>query len=142
MLLLHYLLVGLQFWLVATVSGTNFPRWQTEFVSIQDGSFQLNGKHVALHITLHQPANLHRRPFRFYGTNAYWLHMTTDADMDFTLHNIAAVNFSVVRTWAFNDVASVPASGPYFQVLNIQHVVPQYFLIDVLGPARWWQCDN
>jgi len=54
--------------------------------------------------------------FRFYGTNAYWLQMTTDADMDLTFHDIATANFRVVRTWAFNDVSSKPSSGPYFQV--------------------------
>ena len=57
------------------------------------------------------------RHFRFYGTNAYWAHVTTDADMDLTFHDIATVaGFNVVRTWAFNDVTSKPASGPYFQV--------------------------
>jgi hypothetical protein len=55
--------------------------------------------------------------FRFYGTNAYWLQMTTDDDMDYTFHEIAKANFKVVRTWAFNDVPSKPSSGPYFQVL-------------------------
>jgi mannan endo-1,4-beta-mannosidase len=46
--------------------------------------------------------------------------MTTDADMDLTLHEIAIANFSVVRTWAFNDVAYTPSSGPYFQVFDIR----------------------
>jgi mannan endo-1,4-beta-mannosidase len=55
--------------------------------------------------------------FRFYGTNAYWLQMATDADMDLTFHDIATANFRVVRTWAFNDVLSKPSSGPYFQVM-------------------------
>ena len=56
--------------------------------------------------------------FRFYGTNAYWLQMTTDADMDLTFHDIATANFRVVRTWAFNDVSSKPSSGTYFQVMR------------------------
>jgi hypothetical protein len=60
--------------------------------------------------------DLVRSFFRFYGTNAYWLQMTTDADMDLTFHDIATANFRVVRTWGFNDVPSKPSSGPYFQV--------------------------
>jgi mannan endo-1,4-beta-mannosidase len=55
-------------------------------------------------------------PLRFYGTNAYWLHMVSDEDLDTTLHDIAAADFTVVRTWAFNDVTHKPASGTYFQV--------------------------
>jgi mannan endo-1,4-beta-mannosidase len=42
--------------------------------------------------------------------------MMTDDDIDATFHDIAAAGFSVVRTWAFNDVPSKPDSGPYFQV--------------------------
>jgi len=61
-------------------------------------------------------ADIVRSFFRFYGTNAYWLQMTSDADMDLTFHDIAIANFKVVRTWAFNDVHSKPSSGPYFQV--------------------------
>jgi hypothetical protein len=53
---------------------------------------------------------------RFYGTNAYWLQMLSDRDLDLTLHDIAKSNFTVVRTWAFNDVAQKPSSGTYFQV--------------------------
>ena len=45
--------------------------------------------------------------------------MTTDADLDLTFHDIATAGFNVVRTWAFNDVTSKPASGPYFQVFEI-----------------------
>lgn len=57
-----------------------------------------------------------RRPYYFYGTNAYWLQMTSDADMDRTFHDIATAGFQVVRTWAFNDVSKKPPSGTYFQV--------------------------
>jgi mannan endo-1,4-beta-mannosidase len=42
--------------------------------------------------------------------------MTTDEDMDKTFHDISTAGFQVVRTWAFNDVAQIPASGTYFQV--------------------------
>ena len=57
------------------------------------------------------------RVYRFYGTNAYWLQMATDYDIDLTFHDIATTAFRVVRTWAFNDVPRKPASGTYFQVL-------------------------
>lgn len=45
--------------------------------------------------------------------------MTTDDDIDFTFRSIAAAGLNVVRTWAFNDVLTEPASGPYFQVCFI-----------------------
>lgn len=56
------------------------------------------------------------RFFSFYGTNAYWVHMATDDDIDLTFRSIASAGFKVVRTWAFNDVSIKPVSGPYFQV--------------------------
>ena len=56
------------------------------------------------------------RYFRFYGTNAYWAHMTTDEEMDRIFHDIATIGIRIVRTWAFNDVSCKPKSGPYFQV--------------------------
>ena len=55
--------------------------------------------------------------WRFYGTNAYWLQMATDADIDLTFHDIAKIGMRVVRLWAFNDVPSKPSSGTYLQVL-------------------------
>ena len=68
-------------------------------------------------MTIVLSANVIRSVFRFYGTNAYWLQMATDNDIDLTFHDIATTDFRVVRTWAFNDVPSKPSSGPYFQVL-------------------------
>jgi len=44
--------------------------------------------------------------------------MTTDEDMDKTFHDISTAGFQVVRTWAFNDVAQIPASGTYFQIVE------------------------
>jgi len=87
--------------LLATSTGL-MPRWnQTGFVSVKDAQFQLNGL-----------------PYRFYGTNAYWVQMTTDDDMERVFHDIATAGLQVVRTWAFNDVADKPSSGTYFQILN------------------------
>ena len=70
--------------------------------------------------------------FRFYGTNAYWLQMASDADMDLTFHDIAAAKFRVVRTWAFNDVPSKPSSGTYFQVLLNRF----FFLSPLFDPGK------
>ncbi|KDQ53311.1 glycoside hydrolase family 5 protein [Jaapia argillacea MUCL 33604] len=61
---------------------------------------------------------LDSRTFRHYGTNAYWLNMVTDEDLDFTFLSIAGAGYTVVRTWAFNDVSQKPASGTYFQILQ------------------------
>jgi len=100
---LLYLVLILQCWLTAglTLVGRNNS---SGFVSVQGSRFQLDGK-----------------LFLFYGTNVYWAHMTTDADLDLTFHDIATAGFNVVRTWAFDDVPSKPASGPYFQILNGGH---------------------
>jgi len=43
------------------------------------------------------------RPFRFVGTNAYWLPtLHTDCDIDYTLGNMSSAGVKVVRVWAFN----------------------------------------
>ena len=68
------------------------------------------------------------RVYRFYGTNAYWLQMATDYDIDLTFHDIATTAFRVVRTWAFNDVPRKPASGTYFQVLLSCYCFAQSFV--------------
>ena len=53
------------------------------------------------------------RPFKFIGTNAYWLaSLNTDADINNTIHDIASRGISVIRTWAFNGTRIAPSS-PY-----------------------------
>lgn len=43
------------------------------------------------------------RPFRFVGTNAYWLPaLNSDDDIDTVLAGMAAEGITVVRLWAFN----------------------------------------
>jgi hypothetical protein len=110
---LHMALLFMIVFQLLVVAGTELKRWDTctkqkrwsndtdtsGFVTAQDGEFQLDG-----------------RIYRFYGTNAYWLQMLSDEDMDRTFHDIAAAKYQVVRTWAFNDVAQKPPSGTYFQV--------------------------
>jgi mannan endo-1,4-beta-mannosidase len=94
------LVVILQFWITAATSLVARNN-STGFVSVSGGRFSLDGS-----------------LFRFYGTNAYWLQMSTDDDIDFTFHEIATAGYRVVRTWAFNDVSSQPSSGTYFQILE------------------------
>jgi len=72
------------------------------FVTTRNGQFFVNGS-----------------VFKFVGTNAYWLHaLNTDQDIDNTLAAIRAANFTVVRTWAFNDVATIPENGTWFQHIS------------------------
>jgi mannan endo-1,4-beta-mannosidase len=91
----------LQFW-IALASRTDLTaRWNSGFVTVSGGRFQLSGS-----------------LWRFYGTNAYWLQMSTNDDIDLTFHTLATSGFRVVRAWAFNDVSSKPSSGTYFQILQ------------------------
>ncbi|RDB21378.1 Mannan endo-1,4-beta-mannosidase A [Hypsizygus marmoreus] len=74
----------------------------SDFVTVRDGQFFVNGS-----------------SFRFVGTNAYWLHtLNTEQDIDNTLANISAAGFTVVRTWAFNDVETIPENGTWFQLIS------------------------
>jgi mannan endo-1,4-beta-mannosidase len=113
---LHMALLFMFAFQFLVVFGTDLKRWNTcghhdpsrkrwndtsNFVSTQDGEFQLNGG-----------------PYQFYGTNAYWVQMLTDHDLDNVMNEIAAKGYTVVRTWAFNDVSKKPASGNYFQILE------------------------
>jgi mannan endo-1,4-beta-mannosidase len=98
-----YLAVILHFW-IASASNLNLlerSNSSSGYISVSKCSFGLNG-----HL------------WRFYGTNAYWLQMATDADIDLTFHDIAKIGMRVVRLWAFNDVPSKPSSGTYFQILQ------------------------
>ncbi|KAF9464694.1 glycoside hydrolase family 5 protein [Collybia nuda] len=73
-----------------------------QFVQTQGGSFFVNGSQ-----------------FQFVGTNAYWLHaLNSDQDIDNTLASIAAANITVVRTWGFNDVETIPENGTWFQHIS------------------------
>ncbi|PPQ66080.1 hypothetical protein CVT26_010822 [Gymnopilus dilepis] len=71
------------------------------FISTQGPHFMLNGSR-----------------FDFIGTNAYWLPtLNSEEDIDFTLGNISARGIKVVRTWAFNDVTTIPENGTWFQLI-------------------------
>ncbi|KAG2020297.1 CEL4b mannanase [Coprinopsis cinerea AmutBmut pab1-1] len=72
------------------------------FVTTDNGRFVVNGA-----------------PINFVGTNAYWLHtLNSEQDIDYTLGNISAAGIKIVRTWAFNEVTSVPETGTWFQLIK------------------------
>ena len=46
------------------------------------------------------------------GTNAYWApYLMNNTDIDLTLDHIAAAGLKILRTWGFNDVATLPSKG-------------------------------
>ncbi|KAH9484283.1 Mannan endo-1,4-beta-mannosidase A [Psilocybe cubensis] len=73
-----------------------------QFVTTQNGNFMFKGKKLD-----------------FVGTNAYWLAaLNSDDDIDFTLGNMSAAGVKIVRTWAFNDVETIPVNGTWFQLIS------------------------
>jgi mannan endo-1,4-beta-mannosidase len=83
-------------------TNVNGPLPSGKFVTADNGEFSFNGNKL-----------------KFVGTNAYWLSvLNSDADIDATLANIASQGISVVRTWAFNDVKTVPHNGTWFQLID------------------------
>jgi mannan endo-1,4-beta-mannosidase len=72
------------------------------FVKADNDQFSFNGKKLA-----------------FVGTNAYWLSVLNSVDdIDATLGNISSQGISVVRTWGFNDVQTIPENGTWFQLIG------------------------
>ncbi|KAI5122966.1 hypothetical protein M0805_006845 [Coniferiporia weirii] len=81
---------------------TKTKRWDTGFVTVENGQFIRNGE-----------------PFTFVGTNAYWLpSLNSEADINKTIHDILASGIKVIRTWAFNDVDTIPVNGTWFQLIQ------------------------
>ncbi|THU89503.1 glycoside hydrolase family 5 protein [Dendrothele bispora CBS 962.96] len=71
------------------------------FVTAQGNQFQVNGSQ-----------------FRWIGTTAYWLPaLNTEQDIIDTLSNMSAAGITVVKTWAFNDVETIPENGTWFQLV-------------------------
>ena len=62
-----------------------------DFVAVRGGGFQLNGK-----------------PWRFGGTNCYYLHASSHYMIDSLLNDAAQMQLQVVRCWAFYDDPSKP----------------------------------
>ncbi|KAF8649026.1 hypothetical protein AX16_006067 [Volvariella volvacea WC 439] len=58
----------------------------------------------------------HGKPFKALGTNLYWLPtLNTWEDIDYVVSNVSSFGFNAIRTWAFNDVDTIPAKGTWFQ---------------------------
>jgi mannan endo-1,4-beta-mannosidase len=64
-------------------------------VRVQHGDFRLNGD-----------------PWRFGGTNCYYLHVSSHYMIDSVLNNAAAMSLRVMRAWAFFDGADDKALQP------------------------------
>jgi mannan endo-1,4-beta-mannosidase len=59
------------------------------------------------------------KDFNFVGTNAYWLpFLNSDDDIRNILANMAKFGVTVVRIWAFNDVATVPDAGSWLLLIK------------------------
>jgi len=94
--LILYLAACFHLFVAAGTSGDT-----SQFVSVENGKFSLNNS-----------------PFFFYGSNAFYLSMFSDDELDQAFATFAAANLKVIRTWAFDDVEQIPASGSYFQILS------------------------
>jgi mannan endo-1,4-beta-mannosidase len=68
------------------VSPAVFPRRPDKFVAARNGRFSIGGS-----------------PFRFGGTNTYYLHVQSHYMIDMALNDAAAMSLAVVRAWAFAD---------------------------------------
>ncbi|WIM93499.1 cellulase family glycosylhydrolase [Actinoplanes oblitus] len=55
---------------------------------------------------------LHGKPFRFAGTNNYYLHYQSAVARDNVLDKAAASGFAVVRTWGWFDTGAADGSDP------------------------------
>lgn len=87
---------------LAVAAPPTAKRGSSQFVQTDGASFTVNGS-----------------KFRYVGTNSYWLPvLNTDEDIWNTLGNISAVGAKVVRVWAFNDVATTPSNGTWFQSIQ------------------------
>ncbi|KAF8503566.1 glycoside hydrolase [Russula emetica] len=106
------LLAALALWLfsllspVLALSTRTSPRddgrSSSPFVTVSGTGFSVNGKNLT-----------------FVGTNAYWLpYLNSDDDIRNTLANMSKSGVSVVRTWAFNDVTTVPDAGSWLLLIK------------------------
>lgn len=67
-------------------AGGTFPNQPREFVTVRGGKFSVGGE-----------------PWRFGGTNTYYLHQQSHYMIDSALNDAAAMSLAVVRAWAFAD---------------------------------------
>lgn len=73
----------------------------SDFVAVKRGSFWLHGK-----------------PFRFGGTNCYYLHQQSHYMIDALLDDASAMSLPVIRAWAFADGTGASALQPAPGVYN------------------------
>ncbi|KAG2111540.1 glycoside hydrolase family 5 protein [Suillus discolor] len=86
----------------AIPSRTIDTRASSPYVSTSGSGFVVNGSSL-----------------KYIGTNVYWLPtLNTNEDIRNTLANISALGIKVVRLWAFNDVATIPADGTWLQLIQ------------------------
>jgi mannan endo-1,4-beta-mannosidase len=71
---------------LASTAAAADPRYTNDFVTVSGGGFRLHGK-----------------PFRFGGTNTYYLHQKSHYMIDNALGDAAAMGLPVIRAWAFAD---------------------------------------
>ena len=91
------------------------PRPDRSFVTTRDGGFLLDGA-----------------PFRFGGTNCYYLHQQSHYMIDNALDDASAMGLPVVRAWAFAD-----GSGNSYTPLQPQPYTYDEAAFDSLDYAVW-----
>ena len=91
------------------------PQPNRSFVTTRDGDFRLDGK-----------------PFRFGGTNCYYLHQQSHYMIDNALDDASAMGLPVVRAWAFAD-----GSGNSYTPLQPQPYTYDEAAFDSLDYAVW-----
>lgn len=95
-------LIALALLAASCASANNTGGAKSKFVQAQNGKFHVNGSE-----------------FKWVGTTAYWLpSLNTEQDIVNTLTKISASGIKVVKTWAFNDVESIPKNGTWFQRIS------------------------
>lgn len=92
-----------------------FPGRPRTFVAVRGGFFTLDN-----------------RPFRFAGTNTYYLHQQSHYMIDAALNDAKAMGLSVVRAWAFAD-----GSGQSYTPLQPSPYVYDDDAFDALDYAIW-----
>jgi mannan endo-1,4-beta-mannosidase len=77
-------------WLLATLfTSLSFVNASGPTHSDKPGFVKAKGRHFTLD----------GKPFRYVGTNAYWLQLLNKKDLNKTLHDMSAIGVKVVRTW-------------------------------------------
>jgi hypothetical protein len=81
----------------------------SQFITTVGNEFHLNGRCVDIILICgretHDDRIIESRPFKFVGTNAYWIPtLNSPQDISDVFANISAAGIKVVRVWAFNGV--------------------------------------